>query len=53
MESINNSRNNITNESITSKIVENLLSIAEECDTRERLIELVTSGRKFVAYNGF
>ena len=30
-----------------------LLSIAEECDTKERLSELLSSGQSFTAYNGF
>jgi tyrosyl-tRNA synthetase len=33
--------------------IQNLLSIAEECETKERLADLIQSGRKFTAYNGF
>ena len=33
--------------------VNNLLEIAEECDSREKLTQLIQSGKKFVAYNGF
>lgn len=33
--------------------VNNLLNIAEECDTKDRLVELVKTCRPFVAYNGF
>lgn len=33
--------------------VANLLNICEECDTRDELVKLVASGKKFVAYNGF
>jgi tyrosyl-tRNA synthetase len=33
--------------------VEKILSICEECDTREELEQLVRSGRLLVAYNGF
>lgn len=33
--------------------VGNLLGIAEECNTIENLKQLISSGKKFVAYNGF
>jgi len=33
--------------------VDNLLEIAQECDTNDELIELIKSGKKFTAYNGF
>jgi tyrosyl-tRNA synthetase len=33
--------------------VNKLLSLAEECDTKERLIELIQKGESFTAYNGF
>lgn len=33
--------------------VKNIMSIAEECQTEEELEELIRSGRKLIAYNGF
>jgi len=37
----------------TDQKIEKLLRIAEECDGKERLVELITKGEKFTAYNGF
>ncbi|AVL95172.1 tyrosyl-tRNA synthetase [Moumouvirus australiensis] len=30
-----------------------LISISEECETPDRLVELINTGKKFTAYNGF
>ncbi|BCS82857.1 tyrosyl-tRNA synthetase [Cotonvirus japonicus] len=35
------------------KRVDQLVAISEECDDRDRLRDLIISGKKFVAYNGF
>lgn len=40
-------------ETTVNQKIEKLLSIAEECDGKERLVELITKGEKFTAYNGF
>lgn len=40
-------------DSFVNHRVENIISVCEECDTKEELTKLIKSGGKIVAYNGF